>query len=173
MKFCLGHPHPLFCLKKYPGYFSKFGKRTTPPSGGSGTFLMEHMMTFRKLGLLTTTHPSHRIIIKKVPWYFSNFAKNTLPPPFLIKKVPGVLFEFCQKHPTHPLYLRKKNVLFCKKSVFLQTKDPWYFSKFQKNTYTMKYDGEVHRLIRSFSITYITNFYSEVCIMNMLLSQAI
>ena len=115
---------------------------------------MEHMMTFRKLGLLPTTHPFHRITIKKVPWELFEFCKKHPNHPFFKKKVPWVLFEFCQKHPTHPLFLRKKTYFFAKNSVFLQTKDISYFSKFQKNTYTIKYDGEVHRLSRSFLITY-------------------
>ena len=105
-----------------------------------------------------------------------------------------VLFEFCQKHPTTPFFnkkstrctfrilpktpyppplFKKKNVLFCKKFQLFANKGPLVLFKISKNTYTIKYDGEVHRLIRSFSITYFTNFYSEVCIMNMLLSQAI
>ena len=127
---------------------------------------MEHMMTFRKLGLLTTTHPSHRIIIKKVPWYFSNFAKNTLTTPFFNKKSTRCTFRILPKTPYPPPLFKKKSSFLQKKSVFLRTKDPWYFSKFQKKTPTPS-----NMMLRF--IDYFTNFYSEVCIMNMLLSQAI
>ena len=67
---------------------------------------MEHVMTFRKLGQKTPTHPFHRLTVKKVPWYYSKSGPDTLHSIFGPKKVLRVLFEILDKNRPPTFYNR-------------------------------------------------------------------
>ena len=71
--------------------------------GGAGTFLMEHMVTFRKFRFNHLPTPSANEITpsaNEIPRYFSQFALET---PFLKQKVPVYFSNFAKDTPgPHP-----------------------------------------------------------------------
>ena len=79
---------------------------TWKPGVGPGTFLMEHVMTFRKLGQKTPTNPFHRLTVKKYPGTFRNQAQTpyTL---FLDKNQPLTLYIHIFHIPITYLYIKK------------------------------------------------------------------
>ena len=125
-------------LMEFHDWNKKLIKRI--PGVGPDTFLMEHVMTFRKLGQKTPTHPFHGLTVKKVPWYYSKSGPNTLHPIFGQKSNAGTFRNFGQKSTTHPRYssFSHPNRLFyiLKSKILCKTLILW--SKSTTNTFWMR-----------------------------------
>ena len=71
---------------------------------GAGTFLVEHMLTFRNF----STHLLCEWKNKKVPWYFSKFSRKTPHPLLFYEKFPFISFPSLKIFWNPMIFLIKK-----------------------------------------------------------------